>query len=88
MCKFTHEANPGIKLYPHHSLLISPCWSKKMHKKSEERLNTPFIVIHAIFCSLIIKLTRKHSRLKINAYKNVNKHARGRGQSFAGPPRW
>ena len=56
-------------MYSHNSnnttLLISP-WSKKTLRKSEERLNTPFIVIDAIFRSLIIKLARKHSRIEIN----------------------
>jgi hypothetical protein len=40
--------------------------------KSEGRLNTPFIVIHAIFRRLIIKLTRKHSRLEINTQVSTN----------------
>jgi hypothetical protein len=43
-----------IMMPPKYTLLISP-WLKKMLGTSEERLNTPFIVIHAIFRSLIIK---------------------------------
>ena len=58
-------------------LLTGP-WLKTMYEKSEGRLNTPFIIIHAIFRRLIIKLARKHSRLGFET-KNINIHASGRG---------
>jgi hypothetical protein len=48
-----------------YTLLTSP-WLKKMLRKSEERLNTLFIVIQAIFRRRIITLARKHSRLDID----------------------